>query len=128
MVERAQQATKRVETVKHRYKILPQVTVPVGGAYTEKKSDRVARATQAAKGAELGPSFERAQAKCAHLKGALLAERHARGPGLLKKLPYIHTGKGLPYTRAMRTTPGTDVDNPIGMDWGTCFCSERRRP
>ena len=80
MVERAQQATKRVETVKHRYKILPQVTVPVGGAYTEKKSDRVAHATQAAKGAELGPSFERAQAKCAHLKGALLAERHARGP------------------------------------------------
>ena len=29
---------------------------------------------------ELRPSFERAQAKRAHLKVALLAERHARGP------------------------------------------------
>ena len=32
------------------------------------------------KGAELRPSFERAQAKRAHLKVALLAERHAHGP------------------------------------------------
>ena len=32
------------------------------------------------KGAKLGPSFKRAQAKREHLKVALLAERHARGP------------------------------------------------
>ena len=55
--------------------ILPQVTViPVGGAYTEKKN------TIASHPPELRLSFERAQAKRAHLKVALLAERHARGP------------------------------------------------
>ena len=58
--------------------ILPQVTVPVGGAYTEKKTRETRTARP--KGRELDPSFKRAQAKREHLKVALLAERHARGP------------------------------------------------
>ena len=45
-------------------------------SHRQKKIDRVAQP----KGAELGPSFKRAQAKREHLKVALLAERHARGP------------------------------------------------
>ena len=46
-----------------------------------KKRERVAQPKgRQPKGRELGPSFERAQAKRAHLKVALLAERHARGP------------------------------------------------
>ena len=57
----------------------PQVTTVTcrGSLQREKKRDRVARRP---KGRELGPSFERAQAKRANFKGALLAERHARGP------------------------------------------------
>ena len=56
-------------------KILPQPhTVSCRGSLPrEKKRDRVAHSP------ELGPPFERAQAKRAHLKVALLAERHARG-------------------------------------------------
>ena len=46
----------------------------MGEAYPEKKN------AFASHPHELGPSFERAQAKRAHLKVALLAERHARGP------------------------------------------------
>ena len=53
-----------------------QLPLPVGEAYPEKKKRvRVA----CSKGPELGPPFERAQAKRAHLKVALLAERRARG-------------------------------------------------
>ena len=48
----------------------------MGSLQPEKKHDRVAQP----KGRELGPSFKRAQAKREHLKVALLAERHARGP------------------------------------------------
>ena len=63
----------------HRFILLPQVTTVTcrGSLQREKKRDRVARQP---KGAELRPSFERAQAKRAHLKVALLAERHACGP------------------------------------------------
>ena len=61
--------------------ILPQVTTVTcrGSLPPEKKRDRVAHSLTPAKGAELGPPFERAQAKRAHLKVALLAERRARG-------------------------------------------------
>ena len=49
-----------------------------GSLHRENTHEKLAPARP--KGAELGPSFKRAQAKREHLKGALLAERHARGP------------------------------------------------
>ena len=60
-----------------RCSVLPQVTTVTcrGSLPPEKKRDRVAHS----KGRELRPPFERAQAKRAHLKVALLAERRARG-------------------------------------------------
>eukprot|EP00964_Phaeocystis_antarctica_P040509 scaffold23154_cov67-Phaeocystis_antarctica.AAC.1 len=56
--------------------ILPQVTTVTcrGSLPPEKK-----RSLTHSEGPELGPPFERAQAKRAHLKVALLAERRARG-------------------------------------------------
>ena len=45
------------------------------------KHEKLARThARQPKGPELGPSFKRAQTKREHLKVALLAERHARGP------------------------------------------------
>ena len=54
----------------------PGTTLPVGGASTEKKNTEKSHSPRAP---ELGPSFKRAQAKRVP-QGALLAERHARGP------------------------------------------------
>ena len=54
------------------------LTLPVGGAYPEKKHTKNSHARQP-KGPELGSSFKRAQAKRVPQR-ALLAERHARGP------------------------------------------------
>ena len=51
------------------------IQLPVGETYPEKKRDRVAHSPHQT----LRPPFERAQAKRAHLKVALLAERRARG-------------------------------------------------
>ena len=48
--------------------------LPAGEAFPQKKN------AIASHPSELGPSFKRAQAKREHLKVALLAERHARGP------------------------------------------------
>ena len=59
--------------------ILPQVLrTEWGSLHREKKHEKIARQPKGP-GAG-GPSFKRAQAKREHLKVALLAERHARGP------------------------------------------------
>ena len=55
--------------------ILPQLTT-VGEAYPEKKN----AFASPARSPELGPPFERAQAKRVHLKVALLAERARARP------------------------------------------------
>ena len=53
----------------------PGTTLPVGGASIEKNNTRKSHCP-----AQGRLSFKRAQAKREHLKVALLAERHARGP------------------------------------------------
>ena len=57
--------------------ILAQLTNCRGSLHREKKHEKIAPPSPRARAA---PLFKRAQAKREHLKVALLAERHARGP------------------------------------------------